>query len=96
MYLPHHSEARHAAALEQHTDLLRALQESLDVKDTVLGAAISQQSQLAARVVVAEAEVHAKQGALEDAQAQMAHLEEQLNKVGSCCGLARLVPEQYN
>ena len=68
--------------MEQHTDRIRALQESLDVKDTVLGAAISQQSQLAARVVAAEAEVLAKQGALEDAQAQLMHLEEQLTQVG--------------
>lgn len=75
------SQTRHAAELEQHTDRLRALQESLDVKDTVLGAAISQQSQLAAHVAAAEAQVLAKQQVLDEVQGQLVQLQEHFDQV---------------
>ncbi len=73
-----HRAQQHVADLEQHTARLRALQESLDVKDTVLSAAIAQQTQLTTQLATAQALAQERTLELQHAQDIIAELEHQV------------------
>lgn len=73
-----HRAQQHAEDLEQHTARLRALQESLDVKDTVLSAAISQQTQLTVQLTTAQALAQERAEELQRAQGIITELQHQV------------------